>query len=202
MRTRVSLGLRACNTYQPRPSFSRPPGRRFSISTSASPSNCLIKPKPSADLRSNARDFLLRDCRYHHSEVPSCSFRHLRSGSPWPRASILITSAPNSAISRAANGAAIRVPISITLIPLNGAVMGCASYSWNVWPRLEDSRRRNPTVSWQAAFVDGERLCPVGAIQIAIAANPAPTDERVSMWEPDLPAMRPTALVYFSDVRR
>src|SRR5690606_2165329 len=69
------------------------------------------------------RDFLLRDCRYHHSDVPSCSLRHLRSGSPWPMASILITSAPNSASMRAANGAAIRVPISITLIALKGAVI-------------------------------------------------------------------------------
>ncbi len=27
-----------------------------------------------------AIDFLLRDCRYHQSEVPSCSLRHLRKG--------------------------------------------------------------------------------------------------------------------------
>ena len=34
--------------------------------------------RPSGDFRSIAIDFLLRDCRYHQSEVPSCSLRHLR----------------------------------------------------------------------------------------------------------------------------
>ena len=59
----------------------------------------------------------------HHSEVPSCSRRHVRSGSPAPGGSTLITSAPNSASSRAANGPAINCPSSRTLMPCNAPLM-------------------------------------------------------------------------------
>jgi len=45
----------------------------------------------------------------------------LRNGSPPPGASILITSAPNSASMRAQNGPAISVPSSMTLMPLRGS---------------------------------------------------------------------------------
>ncbi|MNN30513.1 hypothetical protein D3C81_1441630 [compost metagenome] len=138
MRTRVSLGFKACNTSQPRPSFSKAPGRRFSINTSVLSSNCLMMAMPWGDLRLSARDCLLRDCRYHHREVPSCSFRHLRRGSPWPIDSILMTSAPNSAIRRAAKGAAIRVPISSTRIPVRGAVILVTSFVLGMEPRLRE----------------------------------------------------------------
>ncbi|MNZ91032.1 hypothetical protein D3C78_1100050 [compost metagenome] len=53
-------------------------------------------------------------------------------------ASILITSAPNSASMRAANGAAISVPISITLIALRGAVIAGYLLFLEYEPRLED----------------------------------------------------------------
>ena len=66
---------------------------------------------PSGCFRLTVTDFLLRACTYHHSEVPSYSLRHLRSGSPPSGDSILITSAPNSARMRVQNGPAIRVPI-------------------------------------------------------------------------------------------
>src|SRR3954469_17458530 len=60
---------------------------------------------------------LLRACAAHQSERPSCSMRQLRSGSPAPGGSTLITSAPNSARMRAATGAAINVPSSTTRTP-------------------------------------------------------------------------------------
>ena len=64
--------------------------------------------------------FLFRLCTYHQSEFPSLSTRHLRIGSPSPGASILMTSAPNSANIRAQKGPAIKVPSSSTLIPAIG----------------------------------------------------------------------------------
>src|SRR5450830_118205 len=83
---------------------------------------------PSGDFRLMEMDFLLRDCKYHQREVPSCSLRHFRMGSPSTGASILMTSAPNSAIIRAANGAAIKVPISMTQIPLRGPLITVSFY--------------------------------------------------------------------------
>ncbi|MNI29623.1 hypothetical protein D3C73_834440 [compost metagenome] len=72
-------------------------------------------------------------------------------------ASILITSAPNSASMRAANGAAISVPISITLIALKGAVIAGYLLFLEYVPRLEDRSLGNPTFSWQRAFAKCER---------------------------------------------
>jgi hypothetical protein len=62
---------------------------------------------PSATRRFAVTDFLLRAWTYHHSEVPLCSSRHCRSGSPPSGDSILMTSAPNSARILPANGPAI-----------------------------------------------------------------------------------------------
>src|SRR5690606_22546290 len=79
--------------------------------------------------RSTVTERLLRACTDHHSEVPEgssgCSLRHLRKGSP-PSApsraggSILITSAPKSAIIRPAKGPAISWPSSSTRRPASG----------------------------------------------------------------------------------
>ena len=60
---------------------------------------------PSGLRRSSATERLLRDCTCHQTEVPSLSSRHLRSGSPAPGGSILITSAPKSPSVLAAEGA-------------------------------------------------------------------------------------------------
>src|SRR5690606_25981247 len=81
---------------------------------------------PSGWRRSMQIERLLRACTDHQSEVPDGSsgqsLRHLRSGSPpSPRelggGSTLITSAPKSAIMRAAKGPAISCPSSITRSP-------------------------------------------------------------------------------------
>src|SRR5450830_6553 len=136
MRTMFSFGLSACSTSQPRPSFSSAPGFRFSISRSASASRRFTSLTPSGDFKLMEMDFLFRDCRYHHSEVPWCSLRHLRKGSPSPGASILITSAPNSPSRRAAKGAAISAPISMTLIPASGPLISISSlYGRQRWQR-------------------------------------------------------------------
>ncbi|CFP63192.1 Uncharacterised protein [Bordetella pertussis] len=60
---------------------------------------------------------MLRDCASHQTEVPSCSRRHLRSGSPCPGGSILMTCAPKSASVLAAKGPAISCPSSSTRMP-------------------------------------------------------------------------------------
>ena len=89
---------------------------------------CARSPGLRVACRLTATDFLLRDCAYHHSELPSWSLRHLRSGSPSPGVSTLTTSAPNSARRRAQYGPAISVPSSTTLIPASGPANAVAPY--------------------------------------------------------------------------
>ena len=60
-----------------------------------------------------------RGRRSHQTEVPSCSRRQWRSGSPVPGGSILTTSAPNSPSILAAKGPAMSWPISTTRRPFN-----------------------------------------------------------------------------------
>ena len=83
---------------------------------------------PSALRRSSAIERLLRLCTCHHTEVPSFTRRQLRSGSPAPGASILMTSAPKSPSVLPAKGPAISCPISMTLSPARAsACMVCMS---------------------------------------------------------------------------
>src|SRR5208282_5908457 len=65
--------------------------------------------------------FLLRACTYHQSEVLPIILRHCRNWSPLSGASILITSAPNSASNRPHDGPAISVPSSMTFMPCSGS---------------------------------------------------------------------------------
>src|SRR5690606_41324215 len=94
---------------------------------------------PSAALRSSVTERLLRDCTCHHSEVPSLSLRHLRSGSPTFGGSILITSAPNSPSSLLAKGPAISWPISTTLRPCSGRLF---SVCWLIATPVRDGSWR------------------------------------------------------------
>src|SRR5687767_698333 len=116
----IKPGLRAESASHPNPHFSIAPGRKFSTTMSAPAASLRTISCASARFRSSVTDFLFRACAYHHSEVPSCSLRHFRNGSPVCGGSILITSAPNSASRRAQNGPAISVPNSITLTPCRG----------------------------------------------------------------------------------
>ena len=90
-------GLIARSCSQPRPHFSRVPGRKFSITISTFATSWRTISRAVSDFRSSVTDFLLRLCEYHQREVPSWSLRHFLSGSPSPGGSILITSAPNCA---------------------------------------------------------------------------------------------------------
>ena len=119
-RTMIRRGLSFESTSQPRPHFSSAPGRKFSITMSASAASRRTISCASGCFRFSVTDFLLRACAYHQSDVPWCSLRHFRNGSPPSGDSILITSAPNSASTRAQNGPAIKVPSSITLTPCSG----------------------------------------------------------------------------------
>ena len=110
----MSFGLMADSASYDRPHFSIVPGRKFSMSTSASAASLRTTSWPSGTRKSTQTDCLLRDCASHQTEVPSCSIRHLRSGSPCPGGSILMTCAPKSASVLAANGPAINCPSSST----------------------------------------------------------------------------------------
>ncbi|MNE17666.1 hypothetical protein D3C80_1106550 [compost metagenome] len=111
------------STSHPSPHFSRVPGRKFSMRMSASCISRFTTSCASAWRRSSVTDCLLRDWAAHHTEVPLCSKRHLRKGSPVTGGSILMTSAPNSARIFAAKGPAISCPISTTLMPSSGRLM-------------------------------------------------------------------------------
>ena len=115
----------ADNCSQPSPQPSSVPGLKFSISTSASRTSRRTTSWPSGWRRSSVTLFLLRDCTCHHTLVPSLSKRHLRSGSPSPGGSILMTSAPKSPSVLPQNGPAISWPSSRTLMPAR--ICGVAS---------------------------------------------------------------------------
>src|SRR5450432_2084941 len=107
------------------PHFSSVPGRKFSMTMSASRASRRTISWPSSLRRSMVIDFLLRACTYHQSDVPLCSRRHWRSGSPpglpsEAGGSIFMTSAPNSAKTLPANGPAMSWPSSRTLRPASG----------------------------------------------------------------------------------
>src|SRR3954470_537004 len=123
MRTSMSFGLILDSASQARFQRSSAPGRKFSIMMCESRASRRTISWPSGVLRSQVTDFLFRDCTCHQSDVPLRMRRHLRSGSPSPGGSILITSAPKSASVLAQNGPAMRLPSSRTRIPLRGPDM-------------------------------------------------------------------------------
>src|SRR6185295_20188986 len=120
MRTSTSFGFARDSSSQPRFQRSSAPGRKFSIMMCVPRARRRTISCPSGWRRSQVTDFLLRDCTCHQSEVPLRMRRHLRSGSPSPGGSILITSAPKSASVFAQNGPAISEPNSRTRTPASG----------------------------------------------------------------------------------
>jgi hypothetical protein len=90
MRTMISAGLIRARSSHPSPHDSSVPGRKFSTRTSAVLASSRAIRRPFSDFRFRVSDFLLRLCEYHQSDVPLCSLRQRRSGSPSPGASILI----------------------------------------------------------------------------------------------------------------
>src|SRR3954454_20533630 len=120
MRTRTSCGLAAESAPQDKFQRSSAPGRKFSIMMCAPRARRRTISWPSARRRSQVTDFLLRDCTCHHSDVPLRMRRHLRSASPSPGGSSLITSAPKSPSVLAQKGPAISEPSSTTRMPVSG----------------------------------------------------------------------------------
>ena len=72
----TSPGLSAASTSYPSPISPACPGRKFSITMSASRASRRTISWPSGARRFAVTDFLLRACTYHQSDVPSCSLRH------------------------------------------------------------------------------------------------------------------------------
>src|SRR5436305_2519043 len=125
MRTKMTSGLTAFIASNPRFHFSNVPGRKFSSTTSTCGSSLRTTSWPSGVRRSNVIDFLLRPCKDQKREVLPRNRRHWRISSPVRGRSTLRTSAPNSAKSRPAYGAAIRLPSSNTRKPLRGPLCVC-----------------------------------------------------------------------------
>src|SRR6476659_1461927 len=123
MRSATSFGFSRESCSQPRFHFSSAPGRKFSTAICEPRARRRTISCPSGRRRLHVTDFLFRDCTCHQREVPLRMRRHLRSASPSPGGSILITSAPKSASVLAQNGPAIRLPSSSTRTPLKGPVM-------------------------------------------------------------------------------
>lgn len=69
MQTRTSRGFNSCRTSQPRPSFSRVPGLKFSTTMSEAAARRLTRSRSSGWPRFSFMSRLLRDCRSYHSEV-------------------------------------------------------------------------------------------------------------------------------------
>src|SRR5437868_3281230 len=120
MRSTMRRGLSWSNCSGPRPHASSAPGRKFSMSTSASCASLRTISCACGSFRSSAIERLLRDWTCHHTDVPSLIIRQWRSGSPVPGGSTLITSAPKSPSVLAAKGPAINCPSSRTFSPSSG----------------------------------------------------------------------------------
>src|SRR3954469_7416739 len=120
MRTNMSVELILESASQPRFQRSSAPGRKFSIMMCERRARRRTISWPCGSRRSQVTDFLLRDCTCHQSEVPFRMRRHVRSASPSPGGSILITSAPKSPSVLAQNGPAMSEPSSRTRMPVRG----------------------------------------------------------------------------------
>src|SRR5690349_1845925 len=120
MRTRMRSRFPALSASQPRFQRSSAPGRKFSIMMCVRRARRRTISWPCGWRRSQVTDFLLRDCTCHQSEVPFRMRRHLRSASPSPGGSSLITSAPKSPSVFAQNGPAMSEPSSSTVTPASG----------------------------------------------------------------------------------
>ena len=111
----MSFGLDAIKSSGVMFHFSSVPGRKFSMRMSAVSINSLATRWPSSWRKSRVIDFFPRAMTGHQSDMPSAFSRpHSRMGSPSIGGSILMTSAPKSAMSWPQKGPATSCPISIT----------------------------------------------------------------------------------------
>src|SRR6266566_4039867 len=108
-------GFAALTGWEPRPSRSATPGRKFSTTTSARRASSNARRAPSGCWRSTAIPRLFRLIAANVALMPSP--RHARRSSPRPGRSTLMTSAPRSAMSVAQYGPAMTRERSRTWIP-------------------------------------------------------------------------------------
>src|SRR6516164_3973127 len=120
MRAITSRGLIACSASQPSPQRSSTPGRKFSRTTSQCGTSRRTMSCPFGRWRSSVISFLLRLSTANQYSQPSSDGPKRRRSSPRPGISVLITSAPNSAISAPQNGPATTWASSSTRIPSSG----------------------------------------------------------------------------------
>ena len=123
IRSTTSRGFARSNTSGPSPHRSSVPAWKFSTTTSAPATMRRNSAAPSASRRSSVTDRLFRPSLSHTNVSPappssnSLAVPSRRAWSPTPGSSTFTTSAPCSAISVAANGAAMNVPMSSTPQP-------------------------------------------------------------------------------------
>src|SRR5688572_11154669 len=113
----MSLGCFAQSSLWPRPSLSRAPGLKFSVTTSDVEINLEINSKPSLALISTARLFLLR-LNTGKNPAPACCRRRVLSPSS---GSTLMTSAPRSASTSPQVGPMTMCANSTTRTPSSGS---------------------------------------------------------------------------------
>src|SRR4051794_31892534 len=117
----MSRGLASSRRSGPRFQRSSVPGRKFSMSTSASRASASSSSWPRSSRRLSVMQRLLRTSTGHSRLLPSIWPRpHSRIESGLPGGSTLITSAPRSPSSRPANGPASMPPSSRTRSPASG----------------------------------------------------------------------------------
>ena len=116
-------GFAFLKTSMPSPHLSSVPVLKFSITTSLFSTSSRNSFFPSSLWKSSVTHFLLRPIAGQRMLTPSFNGPMARNASPLPGISTLMTSAPKSAISPAAHGAAITVAMSKTLIPSNACML-------------------------------------------------------------------------------
>src|SRR3954454_28045 len=117
----MSRGLASSRRSGPRFQRSSVPGRKFSMSTSASRASASSSSWPRSSRRLSVMQRLLRTSTGHSRLLPSIWPRpHSRIESGLPGGSTLITSAPRSPSIRPANGPASMPPSSTTRTPASG----------------------------------------------------------------------------------
>src|SRR6267142_3361036 len=120
MRAITRRGLMACSASQPSPQRSSTPGRKFSRTTSQCETSRRTTSCPFGSCRSSVSSFLFRLSPANQYVQPSSVGPRRRRSSPLPGISVLMTSAPNSAISAPQNGPATTWASSSTRIPSSG----------------------------------------------------------------------------------
>src|SRR5213594_4723883 len=200
MRAITRRGLIACSASQPRPQRSRTPGRKFSRTTSQCVTSRRTMSCPFGRCRSSVMSFLLRLSTANQYVQPSAVGPRRRRSSPRPGISVLITSAPNSAISAPQNGPATTWASSSTRIPSSGSRGSVMERQSTRSGSRPPTARDLPTGSWApAAGYRGGASCPT----IALRRSARPRRQRTAIEEElSMASVAPAGLKGLVDVER